>query len=133
VNFRGHRPGQLTGRGSAIQALYQVVHEKDGQIRKFMQQLQGIRETDGQLKTTSGIAARAKPQNHRRPEERLTSLEVQDRIARGAPIAAEARSKQSSSPSGTQEPADKTILTNCGGSEWESNPPSPPKDDDRRF
>jgi hypothetical protein len=85
---------------AAIQALYQVVQEKDGQIRKLRQQLQVIMETDSHPKRQLQELHHAQSRKITSLEERLTRLEVQDRIARTAPIATEARSKQRSSQPG---------------------------------
>jgi trimeric autotransporter adhesin len=85
---------------AAIQALYQVVQQKDGQIRKLRQQLEVVRATEGQLKKQIQDLHHAQSQKITSLEERLTRLEVQDRTARTAPIATEARSKQRSSQPG---------------------------------
>jgi hypothetical protein len=85
---------------AAVQALYKVVQEKDGQIRRLRQQLQVIRETDSQLKRQLQELHHAQSRQITSLEERLTRLEVQDRIARTAPIATEAHSKQRSFQSG---------------------------------
>jgi hypothetical protein len=85
---------------AAIQALYQVVQQKDGQIRKLRQQLEVVRATEGQLKKQIQDLHHAQSQKITSLEERLMRLEVQDRTARTAPIATEARSKQRSSQPG---------------------------------
>jgi hypothetical protein len=85
---------------AAIQALYQVVQEKDGQVRKLRQQLQVVRTTDGQLKRQLQELHHTQIQEITSLEERLTRLEAQGRVARTSPITTEARSKQRSSQSG---------------------------------
>jgi len=85
---------------AAIQALYQVVQQKDGQIRKLRQQLQVLRTTDGQLKRQLQELHHTQIQEITSLEERLTRLEAQGRVARTSPITTEARSKQRSSQSG---------------------------------
>ena len=85
---------------AAIQALYQVVQQKDGQIRKLRQQLQVLRTTDGQLKRQLQELHHTQIQEITSLEERLTRLEAQGRVARTSPITTEARSKQRSSQAG---------------------------------
>jgi hypothetical protein len=85
---------------AAIQALYQVVQEKDGQVRKLRQQLQVVRATEAQLKKQIQDLHRAQSRKITSMEERLTRLEAQGRVARTSPITTEARSKQRSSQSG---------------------------------
>jgi hypothetical protein len=85
---------------AAIQALYQVVQEKDGQIRKLRQQLLVIRDTDSQLKKQLQELHNAQSRKITSLEERLMRLEAQDHVARIAPIATEAHSKKRSSQPG---------------------------------
>jgi hypothetical protein len=85
---------------AAIQALYQVVQEKDGQIRKLRQQLLVIRDTDSQLKKQLQELHNAQSRKITSLEERLMRLEAQDHVARTAPIATEAHSKKRSSQPG---------------------------------
>ena len=85
---------------AAIQALYQVVQEKDGQVRKLRQQLQVVRATEAQLKRQLQELHHTQIQEITSLEERLTRLEAQGRVARTSPITTEARSKQRSSQSG---------------------------------
>jgi hypothetical protein len=84
----------------AIQALYQLVQEKDGQIRTLRQQLQVTNATDGQLKRQLQELHHAQSRKITSLEERLTRLEAQGRVARSSPITTEARSKKRSSQSG---------------------------------
>jgi|HubBroStandDraft_6_1064221.scaffolds.fasta_scaffold07443_5 hypothetical protein len=85
---------------AAIQALYQVVQEKDGQVRKLRQQLQVVRATEAQLKKQIQDLHRAQSRKITSLEERLTRLEAQGLVARTSPITTEARSKHRSSQSG---------------------------------
>ena len=79
---------------AAVQALYQIVQEKDGQIRKLNQQLQSIRETDGQLKKQLQELHHAQSHKITALEQRLTRLEAQGRMARTGPITTEARARK---------------------------------------
>jgi len=85
---------------AAIQALYGVVQEKNNQIRKLTQQLEVVRAKEGQLKKQIQDLHHAQSQKITSLEERMTRLEVQDRIARTAQIATEAHRKQRSSQPG---------------------------------
>jgi cell shape-determining protein MreC len=82
---------------AAIQALYQVVQERDGQVRKLRQQLQVIREMDGQLKKQLQELRHAQSLEITALEQRLTRLEAQGRMARTGPTTTGAQGKQRSS------------------------------------
>jgi hypothetical protein len=79
---------------AAVQALYQIVQEKDGQIRKINQQLQSIREMDSQLKRQLQELHHAQSRKLTSLEERLTRLEAQGRMARTGRTTTEAQGKQ---------------------------------------
>jgi len=85
---------------AAVQALYQVVQEKDGQVRKLRQQLQVTREMDGQLKKQLRELRHAQSLEITALEQRLTRLEAQGRVARTRRTTTEAQGKQRSSQPG---------------------------------